>query len=408
MLSMNDALALVLERAKPLPAVDCDLGSALGLTLAGDVFADADQPPFDKALVDGFAVRSGDLVAPPFRLDLGQTILAGQTPQRPLGPRQAATITTGAPLPPGADAVVMHERTRRIGDAIEIEEHEIHPGLNRLPQGKVYRAGDRLLTAGARINPAALGVLAAVGAARVRVLPRPRVAIVPTGDELVDFRKAPGPGRIRNSNAIMLGGLVDGLSSQTWTSPILGDEPEALKDGLRPALDFDVVLVMGGVSAGQKDLVPDTLQALNIEPIFHKVRIKPGKPLWFGVGPPKGDRPGPLVFGLPGNPLSVLVNFLVFVRPVLRVLAGCSPSAEDRIEARLASRVSHRDTLTTHLPARILRDGPTSGGPLQVEPVEWSGSADLLSAAIADGFLILPEGRGTYEAGEIVGFLPLR
>jgi len=408
MLSMNEALARVLERAKPLPAVDCDLHAALGLALARDVVADADQPPFDKALVDGFAVRSIDLVDLPSRLDLGETILAGQTPQRPLGARQAATITTGAPLPPGADAVVMHERTKRIGDAIEIEEHEIHPGLNRLPRGKVYRAGDRLLAAGARINPAALGVLAAAGAASLRVFPRPRVAIVPTGDELVDFREVPGPGRIRNSNAIILGGLVDGLSSETWTSPILGDDPQALKDGLRPALDFDVVLVMGGVSAGQKDLVPDTLQALDVEPIFHKIRIKPGKPLWFGVGPSNGDRPGPLVFGLPGNPLSVLVNFLVFVRPVLRILAGASPNSDDRIEARLASRVSHRDTLTTHLPARVLREPSASGGPLRVEPVAWSGSADLLSAAIADGFLILPEGRETYEAGEIVGFLPLR
>lgn len=408
MLSMNEALVRVLEQARALRAVDCDLESALGLTLAQDVVADADQPPFDKALVDGYAVRSVDLVRPPFRLELGETILAGQITQRPLGDREAATITTGAPLPPGADAVIMHERTRLIGDAIEIEEHEIKPGLNRLPQGKVYRADDRLIPSGTRLTPATLGVLAAVGAASVRVIPRPRVAIIPTGDELVDFRQPPGPGRIRNSNAVMLRGFVDGLTSETWTSPILGDEPEALKEGLRPALDFDVVLVMGGVSAGQKDLVPHTLEALNVRPIFHKIRIKPGKPLWFGVGSPRGDRPAPLVFGLPGNPLSVLVNFLVFVRPVLHALAGAAAAADDRIEVRLASSVSHRDTLTTHLPARILRGSRQPGEPLRVEALDWSGSADLLSAAVADGFLILPEAKETYEAGEIVGFLPLR
>lgn len=407
MIAMNEAFALVLEQVKPLPAVDCDLESALGSWLASDVLADADQPPFDKALVDGYAVRSGDLAIPPLRLELGETILAGRTPGRPLGEREAATITTGAPLPLGADAVIMHERTRRVGNAIEIEHHEIVPGLNRLSRGEVYRAGVRLFEAGRRINPAVLGTLAAVGAARVRVIPRPRVAIVPTGDELVDFRQEPGPGRIRNSNAIMLRGLVEGLTAEAWTSPILADDDEVLRSGLEKALDYDVVLVMGGVSAGQKDLVPQTLESLDVRPIFHKIRIKPGKPLWFGVGSPSGDRPGPLVFGLPGNPLSVLVNFLVFVRPALRVLAGGSAEADDRMDVRLASTLSHRNSLTTHLPARIV--GPLNPGePPQVEPVGWSGSADLLSAAAADGFLVLPEERETYHAGEIVGFLPLR
>jgi molybdopterin molybdotransferase len=217
----------------------------------------------------------------------------------------------------------------------------------------------------------------------------------------------PGPGQIRNSNAVMLAGLVDGLSSETWTSPILRDDPDALRDGLSEALGRDVVLVMGGVSAGQKDLVPHALEAMEIRPVFHKIRIKPGKPLWFGVGSPRDGRPGPLVFGLPGNPLSVLVNFLVFVRPALRILAG-GAAGDDRIEVRLASSVSHRHTLTTYLPARFLRDGSHAEGPVRAEAIDWGGSADLLSAALADGFLILPEAKPTYEAGEIVGCLPLR
>jgi molybdopterin molybdotransferase len=276
-----------------------------------------------------------------------------------------------------------------------------------LPRGTVYRAGDRLAAEGVRLSPALLGVLAAAGAATVRAIPRPRVAIVPTGDELVDFRQVPGPGRIRNSNAVMLAGLVEGLASETWTSPILRDDPGALRDGLTVALERDVALVMGGVSAGQKDLVPHALEALEVRPVFHKIRIKPGKPLWFGVGSPRDGRPGPLVFGLPGNPLSVLVNFLVFVRPALRILAG-GAAGDDRIEVRLASAVSHRNTLTTHIPARFLTDGRGDGGPVLAEALGWGGSADLLSAALADGFLILPEARSTYEAGEIVGCLPLR
>jgi len=407
MLTVKEALELVLKHAAPLPIVDCPLESALDRTLAEEIEADADQPPFDKALVDGYAVRLADMARLPRRLKVGETILAGQTPRRPLGEGEAAEITTGAPLPPGADVVIMHERTTGFGDEIEIEDQEVRPDMNRLQRGEVYKRGDRLLSAGPRLAPWRLGLLAAVGRASVRVVDRPKVAVVPTGDELVDFHQTPGPGQIRNSNATMLAGLAADHGAETWTSPILPDEPEALAQGLRAALEHDVALVIGGVSAGQKDLVPNMLRTLGAREVFHKIRIRPGKPLWFGLGPPREGRPPALIFGLPGNPLSGLVNFLVFVRPALDVLKGRPGETPGPIAARLGRRHHHRGFFRVHLPARILRDDPSSDGLPTIVPLDSRGSADLRAAALADGFLVLPEDEATLEAGAIVEFLPL-
>jgi molybdopterin molybdotransferase len=263
-----------------------------------------------------------------------------------------------------------------------------------------------LLAGGVALTPARLGLLAAVGAAVARVVDRPRIAIVPTGDELVDFRETPGPGRIRNSNALMLEGLAADRGAEAWTSPILPDEPETLREGLRRALEADVVLAIGGVSAGSKDLVPGTLRDLGVREVFHKVRVKPGKPLWFGVGPDREGRPPALVFGLPGNPLSGLVNFLIFVAPALDVLDGRPARGARIVPARSAGRLEHRSDLETYLPARIV-DEPQGHAPPTVELVEWSGSADLMSVVRADGFLVLPDRETVVEPGEIVGFLPL-
>jgi len=407
MLTVNEALKLVIENAAPLPVVDCPLERALGRTLAEEIAADADQPPFDKALVDGYAARLADLEGLPRRLKVGETILAGQTPSRPLGEGETAEITTGAPLPPGAEVVVMHERTTRFGDEIEVEDQEIRPDLNRLRRGEVYKKGERLLDPGPRLAPWRLGLLAAVGRSSVRVVDRPTVAVVPTGDELVDFHQTPGPGQIRNSNAAMLAGLVADHGAEPWTSPILPDEPKALRRGLREALDRDVALIIGGVSAGQKDLVPNMLQELGARQVFHKIRIRPGKPLWFGIGPHREGRPPALIFGLPGNPLSGLVNFLVFVRPALDILKGRPGETPGPIPARLGRRHHHRGFFRVHLPARIVQDTPAPGAPPTIVPLDSRGSADLYAAALADGFLVLPEEERTFEAGEIVDFLPL-
>ncbi len=292
----------------PVPATREATIRALQCVLAEDVAADIDLPPFDKALVDGYAVRSTDLEGTDRWIRVGEVITAGQTPSRVLGHREAAVITTGAPIPTGSDAVVMHERTKREGDRIVVEEMAIRPGHNILARGREMRAGDVVVRrrvdhhAGADRRTRLRGSMPGERAA-------PHVAILPTGDELVEPDTKPGPGQIRNSNALMLQALAIEAGATAETLPIAPDEPAQLQAALEQGLAADLLIITGGVSAGQRDLVPATLEAIGVRRVFHKVRLKPGKPLWFGVGPSRGERAGTLVFGLPGNPVSGLVGF---------------------------------------------------------------------------------------------------
>jgi molybdopterin molybdotransferase len=408
MLTVEQALEAVLKAAAALPAVERPLADARGCVLDEDAAADIDSPPFDKALVDGYAVRTCDLDGPQRRLAIGEVITAGRTPSRPLLAGEAAVVMTGAPIPSGCDAVVMHEKTRVEDGRVLIAEPAVRAGQNLLARGREMRAGSIVVSRGSILNPARLGVLASVGRTLVRVAPRPRVAIVPTGDELVEPSQVPGPGQIRNSNAIVLQALAvqSGADPRRW--PIVPDDESLLRTALEEGLDWDVLIVSGGVSAGQRDLVPDVLTSLGVKCVFHKVRIKPGKPLWFGVGPPRPDRVGSLVFGLPGNPVSVLVGFLVFVKPALSVLAGRADECGTRQVAKLARGFSHRGDRPTYHPAKVVRGSGESPEELSLEPLAHSGSADLCSVAQADGFAVFQAGDRDYSPGEIVGFLPMR
>jgi molybdopterin molybdotransferase len=316
---------------------------------------------------------------------------------------------TGAPLPPGADAVVMIEQTRRSGDVVVIDDPAVTPGKFRLERGRELRAGDVVVHRGERLNAPMLGVLASVGRTEVEVVPPPRVVVVPTGDELVEPDRVPGPGQIRNSNAVMLQALALAAGAEAEALAIAPDDPGRLGAALGRGLAADVLLITGGVSAGNRDLVPETLERLGVGRVFHKIRLKPGKPLWFGIGPGRGDRPGPLVFGLPGNPVSGIVGFLLFVRPALRVLAARGTRVTETADHPLAPRLplarafTHRGDRPTYHPARVLsREGRTA-----LEPLDWAGSADLKTVAQAHGFAIFAAGDRTYQQGEIVGFLPL-
>jgi molybdopterin molybdotransferase len=298
----------------------------------------------------------------------------------------------------------MHERTRPGEDGVWIDQGDVRIGQNLLSRGREMRAGEVVLPRGSVLKPAHLGILASVGRVEVSVL-RPRVAVVPTGDELVEPDRTPGPGQIRNSNAVMLQTLAIDAGAEAEALPIAADEPAPLRGILRRGLEADVMVVAGGVSAGQRDLVPAALEDLGTGRVFHKVRLKPGKPLWFGVGPPRPDGPGPLVFGLPGNPVSGLVGFLLFIKPALAVLAGKPDAGPASIEARLAGGFRHRGDRPTYHPARIISGGPRD--PAEVSPLEWSGSADLRCVAAADGFAVFPAGDRDYRPGEIVGFMPM-
>jgi len=410
MLTVEEALAQVMKEARPLPPAERSLLDSRGCLLAENVAADADQPPFDKSLVDGYAVRISDLTFANRRLKLGETILAGHTPTRSLGPCEAAVIMTGAPLPAEADAVVMREYTRCVHEDVVVDAPDVRAGQNILRQGRICRQGELLLQSGNRLSPTSLGLLAAVGRTRVRVIPRPTLAILPTGDELVEPTRVPGPGQIRNSNAVMLEALAIGRDALPLVHSIAPDEPGELHRVVQECLDFDVLLVTGGVSAGQRDLVPAALERCGVRRVFHKVRMKPGKPLWFGIGPQRGEQPGTLVFGLPGNPASTLVGFLVFVEPALHILAGQPGPVPVELCARLDFEFLHRGDRATYRPARWVEPpaGTGSSGPGVIEILDWAGSADLLGMARADGFVVLGAGDRVFQAGEIVRFLPLR
>jgi molybdopterin molybdotransferase len=408
MLTVDEALEAVLKAATVLPASQQPLTSVYGCVLDEDVAADIDLPPFDKALVDGYAVRTCDLEGPQRRLRISEIITAGRTPSRPLSAGEAAVVMTGAPIPSGCDAIVMHEKTRLDDGQVVIEEPTVRPAQNLLPRGREMRAGAIVVPRGSVLNAARLGVLASAGRSMVRVVRRPRVAIVPTGDELVDPSQVPGPGQIRNSNSIVLHALALQSEADPRARPVASDDEDTLRVALDEGLNWDVLLVSGGVSAGQRDLVPGALESLGVRQIFHKVRLKPGKPLWFGVGPPRGDHGGALVFGLPGNPVSVLVGFLVFVKPALSILAGRRNGIPACTTAPLSRGFSHRGDRPTYHPAKLV---PASAGSPErswLEPLTWSGSADLCTVAQADGFAVFEAGDREYAAGEIVGFLPMR
>jgi molybdopterin molybdotransferase len=276
------------------------------------------------------------------------------------------------------------------------------------------RAGEVVVRAGTILGPAHIGVLASVGWTEPKVH-QPLVAILSTGDELVEPGQVPGPGQIRNSNARMLEALVQQDGATPWGSEIVPDDPRDLQRAFSYAMDADVVLVSGGVSAGRRDLVPEALDGVGVKRVFHKVRLKPGKPIWFGVereeepgdepAPRRVERSGTLVFGLPGNPVSVLVGYLLFVRPALAVLSRRPGPPPAPRPARLARPFRHRGDRPTYFPARRV-NGPEAEPP-EVETLDWAGSADLRTVAQADGFAAFPAGDHDYAPGERVDFLAL-
>jgi molybdopterin molybdotransferase len=300
----------------------------------------------------------------------------------------------------------MHERTRTLDGEVQIDDGKVQDRQNLLQKGVICRAGNVVLPAGSLLNPPALGLVASVGRTEVRVVPRPRLTIVPTGDELVEPDQTPGPGQIRNSNAIILEALAMDHGALPRVLPIAPDDPVGLRESLEQGSEADVLVVTGGVSAGQRDLVPAVLDQLGVTRIFHKVQLKPGKPLWFGYRPRRDGKAATLVFGLPGNPVSSLVGFLLFIRPALRALAGRLDPMPEPETMRLRSEFVQRGTIPWYYPARLVeRSGALEVG--TIETLKWAGSADLVGIARADGLAIFPAGERVFQPGEIVRFLPL-
>lgn len=405
MIEVDQALSLVLQHARVLTPVLVPIGAALGLVLAEDVVSGVDCPPFDKALMDGYAVIAADLDAGSVELHVLEQLTAGAVPQHRVERGCAARIMTGAVMPEGAEAVVVLERTTSMepgpAQQVRITGGPTAIGKHVLRRASLMQRGEVALQRGHRLSPIEIGLLAEIHVPQVRVYPRPQVSILATGSELVPAGEVAGPGQIANSNGPMLCGLVAQAGGLAHDLGIGRDEPAELRRLMAGGLEADVLVMSGGVSTGDHDFVPNVLQELGVEAELHGVRLKPGKPFWFGVAV-RGDRPK-LVFGLPGNPVSCLVCFELFVRPALGALGGNPNSGLRRATYRLAKPFEHRSNRPTYYPAR-LRD---EGGEACVEPLAWQGSADLRTLAQADVLAMFAAGSRHYEAGELVTVLRL-
>jgi molybdopterin molybdotransferase len=397
MLSVEEALELVARHCSPLAPRRVPLCDALGLKLAEDIASDIDSPPYDKAMMDGYAVRTAD--REPERRVL-EEIAAGAVPSCVLLPGTASRIMTGAPIPEGADAVIPVEKSELVDDStVCLQQVDPPPGQNILPRACAMRAGEVVLNKGAVVRPIEIAILAETGHDQVLVAPRPRLAILPTGNELINVGAKPSPGQIRNSNGPMLRAAGLRAEAEPIELDVARDTRDVLTRQIQEGLKADVLVLSGGVSAGKFDLVPQVLDELGVEQVFHKIALRPGKPLWFGTK--REANRTVLVFGLPGNPVSSLVCFELFVRPALATLAARGFAQLSSIRAKLNHYYDHAGGRAACLPARLRIEGAETA----VDILPWQGSADLATLAGANGLIRLPTEKRRFEPGEMLDVL---
>lgn len=408
MVSAEEALSLVARAAEDAAAAAprrterVPLAEVLGRTTAEDVVMDHDAPPFDRATMDGFAVRGEDVEAASARLRVVGRVTAGGSSPRAVARGEAVAITTGSPLPPGADTVVPVEDTEIVsgepGDesAVLVRSHA-RRGANVALRGEQARAGATVVPAGTVVRPGTVGVLAAAGRASIAVAARLRVAIVATGDELVPAERLPGASHIRDSNGHTLVAQVTSAGGIASYGGPVPDESRALGAAIDAGLSADVLLVTGGVSMGEKDLIPGVFAACGVERVFHRWAVKPGGPLWFG------RRGTTLVFGLPGNPAAAFVGFEVLCVPALGRLLGRPFARRRTVRARFEGPPPRAIPRRQFLPATLASEGAT----FVARPVRWTGSGDPFGLALADALAVVPEGAALSGPGVEVEAIPL-
>ncbi len=418
--SFEAARQLVEQHAagvRPGEVETLDLLGTRGRVLAEPIVADRDFPPFARATRDGYAVRAADVAKTPARLTLVGEIKAGDLPDKlTVDCGQAVSIMTGAALPSGADAVVMVEYTSLDGGVVEIRR-SVERGENFVPRGAEARAGQLLLDRGRWLDHAAIAIAASVGKSRVQVFCKPRVAVLSTGDEVVEIDAAPGPAQIRNSNSYSLAAQIEAAGGEAVRLAIAPDEPRRLRALIEEGLRCDLLLLTGGVSMGKYDLVEQVLAELGAEFYFTGAQIQPGKPIVFGSCADtlvRGDgkfaantRTGvsapnkKYFFGLPGNPVSTMVTFEIFARPMIAALGGMAPQPLIFPRARLKSEIRTKTGLKRFLPAVL--SGKFENA--EVELARWQGSGDVAALAAADCLVVFTADREKNEAGEWVGLL---
>ncbi len=428
MVSFEVARRLVEQHAAgvcPGEVETVDLLAGLGRVLAEGVVADRDFPPFDRATRDGYAVRAADLQKVPARLAVVGEVKAGDWPEPgacSIGRGQVVGIMTGAPLPAGADAVVMVEHTslgvapvgKSMAELVEVQR-SVRQGENFVPRGAEARAGQLLLDRGRRLDHAGIAIAASAGKSRVQVFRKPRVAVLSTGDEVVEIDATPGQAQIRNSKSYSLAAQVQNAGGEAVRLPIAPDERERLRALIEEGLACDLLLLTGGVSMGKYDLVEQVLGELKAEFYFTGAEIQPGRPVVFGscgadtpVRLPAVDAlstraraPAPhkkYFFGLPGNPLSTMVTFELFVLPMIEALAGMTPQRLIFLRARLKSEIRTKTGLKRFLPAVLSGEFENA----EVELARWQGSGDIATLARANCYVVIPPDCERIEAGEWV------
>jgi molybdopterin molybdotransferase len=430
-LSFEQARHVVEEHAATLRPRGKELVELLdsqGQILAEPVLADRNFPPFPRATRDGYAVRAADLAKLPAALEVIGEIKAGTAATFKLESGQAAAIMTGAPAPPSCDAVVMVEYTSRDGDQVTITKG-ITAGDNIVPIAAEAKRGDRLLSPGVRLDHAAMAVAASVGRSRLLVYSKPRVAVLATGDEVVDIDVPLSPNQIRNSNTYSLAAQIQAAGGEPVLLPIAPDEPERLRELIADGFEADLLLLTGGVSMGKYDLVEQALAEFGAEFFFTGAQIQPGRPVVFGRVPCGAGAPareevlkghgfsradedrketGALApvghtyfFGLPGNPVSTMVTFELFARPILEALAGMTPQKAIFLHAKLKSEIKTKPGLKRFLPAILSGEFEQA----EVELARWQGSGDIAATAAANCYVVIPPDRERIAAGEWVPVL---
>lgn len=411
--SLQEARSIVEQHAAELRPHSQEMVSLLESNrrvLSEEICADRDFPPFPRAIRDGYAMLAADLAHAPARLKVVGEIRAGQSGSFAIHSGEAAEIMTGAPLPEGADAVVMVEYTRRDGGHVVIER-AVESGENFVPRGAEAKPGDVLLAPGHRMDFVAVAMAASVGKSVVQVYARPRVAVLATGDEIVETTAVPEPHQIRNSNTYSLAVQVRDAGAEPVLVPVAPDEPQRLRELLREGLGCDLLLITGGVSMGKYDLVEQELSKFGADFFFTGAKIQPGKPVVFGQAERQLDMQKPasgagrerniqrtFFLGLPGNPISTMVTFELFARPLINALSGAPAGKLRFLRARLKSEIRTKTGLTRFLPGRLSGEYDN----VTVEFVPWKGSGDLAAQSRANCYIVVPPDRESIRTGEAV------
>jgi molybdopterin molybdotransferase len=409
-LTFEEARRVVEEHAsglRPRGRELLGLLDASGRILAEPIHADRDYPPFPRATRDGYALRAGDVASLPAELKMIGEIRAGAPADLSVDAGQAVSVMTGAAVPLSADAVIMVEHTSRAGDRVQVTR-QVSEGENIVPAGSEGKRGTQLLVPGTRLGYAEIALAASVGRPRLVVHRKPKVAVLSTGDEVVDVDVPPGPSQIRNSNSYSIAAQIQSAGAEPVILPIAPDEPLRLRGLLAEGLEADLLLIAGGVSMGKYDLVEQALAEMQAEFFFTGALIQPGRPVVFGRVPCGAAAPArepaghyKYFFGLPGNPISTMVTFELFARPAVDALAGMSPRNLTFTHAKLKTEIRTRAGLKRFLPAILSGEFEQT----EVELVRWQGSGDIAAVARANCYVVVPPDRERIPAGEWVPLL---